>query len=76
MGETSKTPEARFLEHTTGARNANGPLYSRVVFKHGVKLRMDLAPKTKYFDQESSKQAEARTYERLKAKGYDVRGGI
>lgn len=75
IGETSKTPEDRFTEHTTGARNKHGRLYSSVVFRHGVRLRPDLAPKRIYFDSASSKRAEKETYDRLEAKGYKVRGG-
>ena len=75
VGETSKTPEERFIEHTTGARNKRGPLYSSVVYRHGVRLRPDLAPKRIYFDSASSKRAEKETYDRLEAKGYKVRGG-
>jgi hypothetical protein len=75
VGETSKTPEERFIEHTTGKRNQRGPLYSSVVLRHGVRLRPDLAPRRVYFDSASSKRAEKETYDRLEAKGYKVRGG-
>jgi hypothetical protein len=75
VGETSKTPEERFIEHTTGVRNKRGHLYSSVVFRHGVRLRPDLAPKRIYFDSASSKLAEKETYDLLEAKGFNVRGG-
>ena len=75
VGETSKTPEERFIEHTTGKRNHRGPLYSSVVLRHGVRLRPDLAPKRVFFDSAASKRAEKETYDRLEAKGYKVRGG-
>lgn len=75
VGETSKSPEERFIEHTTGKRNQRGPLYSSVVLRHGVRLRPDLAPKRVYFDSASSKRAEKETYDRLEARGYIVRGG-
>ena len=40
VGMTSKTPEQRFLEHTTGARKKDGnPLFSRKVKKHGIRLK-------------------------------------
>ena len=75
VGETSKTPEERFIEHTTGKRNSHGRLYSEVVRRHGRKLRPDLAPKRIYFDSSSSKRAEKETFIRLQEKGYKVRGG-
>ena len=75
VGETSKTPEERFIEHTTGKRNKHGRLYSSVVLRHGVRLRPDLAPKRVYFDSAASKRAEKETFDRLEAKGYKVRGG-
>ena len=75
VGETSKTPEKHFIEHTTGKRNKHGRLYSPVVLRHGVILRPDLAPKHIYFDSASSKREEKETFDRLVAKGYRVRGG-
>jgi hypothetical protein len=75
VGETSKTPEARFKEHIKGRRNIRGRLYSRSVRKYGKCLRMDLAPETKYFDAVSSKAAEKRWARKLKAEGYKVVGG-
>ena len=75
VGETSKTPEERFDEHKKGKRNKRGPLFSPVVRRRGRRLRMDLAPKTKYFDQAASKAAEKRWAAKLKAEGYKVAGG-
>ena len=75
VGETSKTAEERFLEHKSGARNGNGPLFSRVVHKHGLRLRPDLAPTRKYFSQAASKKAEADWHDELVAKGYVAKGG-
>lgn len=75
VGETMKTPERRFEEHLTRARNRNGRLSSSVVAKHGRRLRMDLAPGVTYFDRDSAKRAEAQWAEHLRAQGYTVRGG-
>ncbi len=75
VGETSLDPAQRFKQHKEGARNKRGPLYSRVVHKYGIRLRPDLAPRRKHFDQTSAKKAEKEHFERLKSKGYTVRGG-
>jgi hypothetical protein len=75
VGETSRTPEERFKQHCGGTRNNNGPLFSRVVRRHGIKLRPDLAPRNKYFDQASAKRGEKEHFELLKSKGFNVEGG-
>ena len=75
VGETSRTPEERFKQHRDGARNKNGRLYANVVKQHGVRLRPDLAPRKKYFDQASAKRGEKEHFELLKAKGFNVKGG-
>ena len=36
VGYSSKTPKERYQQHIDGARNANGPLYSRIVHKYGI----------------------------------------
>ena len=75
VGQTSLTPEARFQQHIKGVRNDRGPLFARVVHAHGLRLMPNLMPKAKYYDQESAKAAEKRLAERLKERGYRVRGG-
>jgi hypothetical protein len=75
VGETSKTPEERFKEHIKGKRSKRGRLYSPLVRKHGQRLRMDLAPETRYFDGPSSKAAEKRWARKLEDEGYKVAGG-
>lgn len=75
VGETKKTPEERFIEHTNRVSNGKTKLFSSVAANHGRRLRMDLAPTAKLFDKESSKQAEADCAERLRGLGYKVRGG-
>lgn len=75
VGETSRTPEERFKQHRDGARNKHGRLYAGVVKQYGVRLRPDLAPRKKYFDQASAKRGEKEHFELLKSKGYNVKGG-
>ncbi len=75
VGQTSLTPEARFQQHMKGVRNDHGPLFARVVHAHGLRLKPKLMPTAKYYDQESAKAAEKRLAERLKERGYRVRGG-
>lgn len=75
VGETSLTPEERFKQHRDGARNKRGPLFSRVVHNHGVRLRPDLAPRRKFFNQESARKAEKQRFDLLKSRGFNVRGG-
>lgn len=75
VGETSRTPEERFKQHRDGARNKHGRLYAGVVKQHGVRLRPDLAPRKKYFDQASAKRGEKEHFELLKSKGFNVKGG-
>jgi hypothetical protein len=75
VGETSLSPEERFKQHVGGKRNERGPLFARVVYKHGVRLRDDLAPRRKFFDQASARRAEKQRFEILKSRGFNVRGG-
>jgi hypothetical protein len=75
VGETRKTPEERFCEHMSRARNGKIKLYSSVVAEHGKQLRMDLAPGVQCFDELSSKKAEAEWAEHLRLLGYIVEGG-
>ena len=75
VGETSRTPEERFRQHREGARNKFGRLYAGVVKQHGVRLRPDLAPRKKHFDQASAKRGEKEHFELLKSRGFNVKGG-
>ena len=75
VGETKKSPEARFAEHIGRASNSKTKLFASVVANHGECLRMDLAPPGKFFDKEASKRAEAEWAEHLRGLGYTVRGG-
>lgn len=75
VGQTSRTPEERFEQHKKGKRNKRGPLFSPIVRRYGVRLRMDLAPDTVFFSRASAEAAEKRWAEKLRAEGYRVAGG-
>lgn len=75
VGQTSKDPQDRLNIHLSQARNSRGPLYSRVVSRHGIRLLPELAPERIFFDAESAKGAEAEHAEFLRSIGYNVRGG-
>lgn len=75
VGETMKSPEQRFKEHMTRAVNGKTRLFSSVVANHGHRLRIDLAPDQKFFDKQSSKEAEAEWADHLRSHGYVVKGG-
>lgn len=75
VGETSKTPEERFQEHVTGARNKHGRLYSPVAKKHGLRLMPELyVSEPAHYTAADSKQAEAAMGDRLRTLGYSVCG--
>ncbi len=76
VGETSRTPEERFEQHRSQARNQNGPLYSRVVARHALHLRPDLYdPERVLFTRDEARKAERALAERLARQGYSVKGG-
>jgi len=76
VGQTSKTPEVRLVEHLTGAISAQGRnLASRVVKKHGVDLNPTLMTDRIYLTQKQALKAERRLAERLRDQGYVVEGG-
>lgn len=69
IGETSKDPEKRFIEHKSGIRS------SRIVRQHGIRVRKDLAPQEQYFDEESAKIAEIWWHKKMNDDGYNAKGG-
>jgi len=76
VGETSLGIEDRYRQHTEGAHNARGRLYSPVVMKHHVRLRPDLyETEPTLFSQDDSKRAERALADRLRRTGYSVKGG-
>lgn len=73
VGYTSKNPEIRFKEHMRGARNEKGPIYSKVVYKFGVRLRPRLYEQYNPIGtQEQALETEALLAERLRKRGYTV----
>lgn len=75
VGETILSPEARFVQHMTRARNNKGPLFSRVVGDHGLHLRPDLYEhEPPLYTKEDAKIAEALLGERLARTGYSIKG--
>jgi predicted GIY-YIG superfamily endonuclease len=76
VGQTSKTPQERLVEHLTGAVSAKGTnLASRVVKKYGVDLNHDLMTQKIYLTKNQAIKAERRLAERLRQQGYVVEGG-
>jgi hypothetical protein len=75
VGETSKDPEERLQIHLSRGQNKKGPIYSRHVARHGVRLLPELAPDEIYFSAQAAKKAEAAHAEYLRGLGYKVRGG-
>ena len=75
VGETSLPVEARLQQHLSGARNSKGPLFSRVVRKHGTTLNRQLMTGKVYMTQKQAKKAERRLAARLESAGYLVEGG-
>jgi hypothetical protein len=63
-------------QHTEGARNARGRLYSPAVNKHHACLRPDLYKnEPTLFSVDDSKRAERELADRLRNAGYSVKGG-
>jgi hypothetical protein len=75
VGETSKTPAARFREHAQGKRNRKGPLFSRVVHKHCKCLLPTLYSHLNPLSREEAKELEGKIAEALKREGIPVYGG-
>ena len=69
VGETADTPEERFAEHLRGYKA------SRVVRKHGVRLRPDLYRGFVCRTREQSRRLEAKVAARLRLQGFVVFGG-
>jgi hypothetical protein len=69
VGETADTPEERFAEHKRGYKA------SRIVRKHGVRLRPDLYRGFVCLTRAQSRDLEARVAARLREQGFLVFGG-
>ena len=72
VGYTSKTPEQRFEEHISGARNKRGPIHSKKVKKYGVRLRPRLYKSLQNMTEEDAKFMEVEKARRLRKRGYGV----
>ena len=73
VGYTSRTPEERFRQHIDGARNTRGPLFSRIVYKYGVRLRPRLYQRYNPIDtKEEAEQKEKDLTVRYRKRGYTV----
>ena len=73
VGSTSLTPEERYQQHLTGARNKRGPLYNKYAKNFGIRLKPRLYKS--HNPMPTRKQAEAMEIEkvrRLKKRGYGV----
>ena len=73
VGSTVKTPEQRFKEHMEGARNKNGPIYSRIVHRYGIRLLPNEYEKYNPIKtREEAEKKEKELTEKLRRKGYTV----
>lgn len=70
VGQSALSPEERFEQHRTGARNVRGPLYSKWPRRHGLRLRPDLYEQEPVLQsRHDAELAEARLAERLRSLG-------
>jgi hypothetical protein len=71
VGSSSKKPEERFYEHMNGIRNKNGPLFSKIVHKHGIRLRPRLYQKyNPMTNQSEALEKEKELTEKYRRRGY------
>lgn len=75
IGETAKSPEARFREHAQGARNRKGPLFSRIVYKYHKCLLPTLYSHINPLSRKEAKEFEGEIAEALRTEGIPVYGG-
>ena len=75
VGETSKSPEARFKEHAQAKRNRRGPLFSRIVNKHHQQLLPTLYHHMNPLSRKEAKELEGKIAEALRLEGIPVYGG-
>lgn len=73
VGQTSKTPQQRFLQHKTGYRNAKGhKLSANIVQKYGRYLRPSLYQHIGPLSREEALEVEKGLALELRRKGYAV----
>ena len=75
VGETSKSPDDRFKEHTQGKRNRKGPLFSRVVYRYHKCLLPTLYNHINPLSREEAKALEVKIAEALRLAGIPMYGG-
>jgi hypothetical protein len=75
VGETSKSPAARYKEHAERERNKRGPLFSRVVYKYHKCLLQTLYNHLNPLSREEAKKLEGEIAEALRLAGIPVYGG-
>ena len=74
VGYTSKTPEERFEQHITGAKNKKGySIYSKKVKKYGLRLKPRLYNSHNPIkSQDEAMKMEVKKARRLRKRGYAV----
>lgn len=74
VGYTSKTPEERFDQHISGAKNKKGyPIYSKKVKKYGLRLKPRLYKSHNPMGtQQEAIDMEVEKARRLRKRGYGV----
>jgi hypothetical protein len=75
IGETLKSPVARFKEHAQGKRNKKGPLFSRIVYRHHECLLPTLYSHLNPLSTREAKEFEGKIAEALRMEGIPVYGG-
>ena len=75
VGETSKSPVARFKEHARGKRNRKGPLFSRIVHRHHECLLPTLYNHLNPLSRGEARELEGKIAEALRLEGIPVYGG-
>ena len=73
VGQTTKTPEARYLQHKKEDGSSKN-LSSRVVFQRGIGLNYGLMPSKKVYTKDAALVLEAEISIKLHNRGYRVFG--
>jgi hypothetical protein len=73
VGQTTKTPEARYLQHKK-QDGSNKNLSSRVVFQRGIGLNYGLMPSKRVYTKDAALKLEAEISIKLHNRGYRVFG--
>gem|GEM_PF-1092681 len=75
VGQTSKAPEERLLEHLHPPNDGGRDLGSRHVRKHGIRLVPELTETRTLFSQQEALREEKKMAQKLEREGYCVKGG-